>query len=158
MTVEQPNRHCEERATRQSRKNGGAHKVVNIYGLLHSLALSPKHPMDDTIRYRLFKLLQEQPGLTQRELAKEMGISLGKTNYCLQALIRVGMVKAKNFKNSKNKSGYLYLLTPEGIDEKAHVTRRFLKQKRAEFEEVQREISELHKEIKKNDAQTRKND
>lgn len=103
--------------------------------------------MDDAIRYRLLKLLHEQPHLTQRELAKTMGVSLGKANFCLRALIEVGAVKANNFKNSSDKSGYLYLLTPRGLEEKAKVTRRFLERKLAEYETIQREIDELRGEV-----------
>ena len=104
--------------------------------------------MDLSIRYRLLKLLDEQPQLSQRELARAMGISLGKTNFCLQALIKVGLVKAKNFRNAKNKSAYLYKLTPGGIEEKALVTRNFLQRKIKEYESIQREIAELKADIK----------
>jgi len=103
--------------------------------------------MDDAIRYRLLKLLYEQPHLTQRELAKTMGVSLGKANFCLRALIEVGAVKVNNFRDSNNKSGYLYLLTPSGIEEKAKVTRRFLDRKLAEYEAIRREIVELRAEM-----------
>lgn len=99
--------------------------------------------MDDSIRYRLLKLLHEQPNLTQRELAKAMGISLGKANYCLRALIKVGAIKANNFKNSAKKSGYLYILTPRGFEEKTKVARRFLEYKLAEYEAIRLEIEEL---------------
>ena len=79
-------------------------------------------------------------------MAEQLGISLGKANFCLKALIEVGMLKASNFKNSKNKLGYMYLLTPKGIEEKAKVTVRFLKKKLTEFEILQNEINELKKE------------
>jgi EPS-associated MarR family transcriptional regulator len=102
--------------------------------------------MDDAIRYRLLKLLNEQPHLTQRELAKAMGISLGKANFCLRALIEVGAVKANNFRNSANKIGYLYLLTPSGLEEKTRVTRRFLERKLVEYDAIRREIKELRAE------------
>ncbi len=102
--------------------------------------------MDDAIRYRLLKLLHEQPHLTQRELAKTMGISLGKINFCLRALIDVGAVKANNFRNSANKIGYLYLLTPSGLEEKTRVTRRFLERKLVEYDAIRREIKELRAE------------
>lgn len=104
--------------------------------------------MDDAIRYRLLKLLDEQPHLTQRELARAMGISLGKVNFCLRALIDVGMLKVNNFRTSSNKSAYLYTLTPRGIEEKAGVTHRFLRRKLAEFEAIRNEIGELQSEIK----------
>jgi EPS-associated MarR family transcriptional regulator len=104
--------------------------------------------LDINTRYRLLKLLDEQPHLSQRELARAMGISLGKTNFCLQALIKVGLVKAKNFRNSKNKAAYLYKLTPGGIEEKARVTRNFLQRKIEEYESIQREIAEIKADIK----------
>ncbi|MDZ7642092.1 MAG: MarR family EPS-associated transcriptional regulator [Desulfurivibrio sp.] len=78
--------------------------------------------MDDSTRYHLLKLLHQQPELSQRQLARRLGISLGKTNYCLQALIKVGAVKARNFRTSQNKAAYLYKLTPAGLEEKTQVT------------------------------------
>jgi len=103
--------------------------------------------MDDSLRYSLLKLLAENPHLSQRELAKELGISLGMTNYCLRALIDKGLVKAGNFKNSRSKAAYLYKLTPKGIEEKARVTYRFLKQKQREYEELKQEIERLRQEV-----------
>jgi len=103
--------------------------------------------MDDSTRYRLLKLLHQHPGLSQRELARRMGISLGKTNYCLQALIKVGAIKVRNFRNAQNKAAYLYKLTPAGIEEKAQVTKRFLKRKLAEYEEIQQQIAELEADV-----------
>ena len=103
--------------------------------------------MDDSNRYRILKLIHDHPELSQRDLAKRLGISLGKTNYCLKALIKVGVVKVKNFRNSKNKSAYLYILTPQGLEEKARVAKRFLAYKLAEFEAIQDEIEELQKEV-----------
>jgi EPS-associated MarR family transcriptional regulator len=97
-------------------------------------------------RYQLLKLLEQNPNLNQRELAKAMGISLGKTNYCLNALIAKGMIKAANFKRSENKMNYAYYLTPKGIDEKARVTMRFLKRKQQEYETLVKELEELQKE------------
>jgi EPS-associated MarR family transcriptional regulator len=108
--------------------------------------------MDDSIRYRLLKLLGDQPHLTQRELAKAMGVSLGKANYCLRALIEVGMVKAFNFKNAVNKVAYFYTLTPQGIEEKTKVTHRFLKRKMAEYESILLEIEELRADVQKKDS------
>lgn len=97
-------------------------------------------------RYQLLKLLEQNPNLNQRELAKAMGISLGKTNYCLKALIDKGLIKTKNFKRSKNKMSYAYFLTPKGIDEKARVTMQFLKRKQQEYESLVKELEELQKE------------
>jgi len=102
--------------------------------------------MDDATNYQLLKTLEANPELTQRDLAKELGFSLGKTNYCLRALMDKGLVKACNFRNSRNKTAYIYKLTPQGIEEKARVTYRFLKRKQREYEQLKREIEELAQE------------
>lgn len=94
-------------------------------------------------RYQLLKLLEQNPSLNQRELAKAMGISLGKTNYCLNALIEKGLIKVANFKRSKTKINYAYYLTPKGFDEKARVTLKFLKLKQQEHDELLKELEEL---------------
>src|SRR3954464_6289765 len=90
------------------------------------LAHDPHPMLTEEVRYKLLKLLEPNPQLSQREVAKELGISLWKVNYCLQALVDKGWIKATNFKNSRNKTAYMYLLTPRGFDEKARVTARFL--------------------------------
>lgn len=100
-------------------------------------------------RYQLLKLLERNPSLNQRELAKAMGISLGKTNYCLNALIEKGLIKVSNFKRSKTKMNYAYYLTPKGLDEKARVTLQFLKRKQREYELLVKELDELHQEAAK---------
>lgn len=102
--------------------------------------------LDDETRYRLLKLLEHKPELSQRELANEMGVSLGKINYCLRAVIERGWVKAKNFTHHPNKRVYTYYLTPQGIEEKASVTVRFLKRKLAEYEDLKEEIERLQRE------------
>jgi len=102
--------------------------------------------LDESTRYRLLKLLEANPGLSQRELAKELGISLGKVNFCLSALIEKGLLKASNFRNTKNKLAYMYLLTPAGVEEKARVTIRYLKLKMQEYENLRTEIDELRHE------------
>ena len=102
---------------------------------------------DDGLTYRLFKSLEEDAQLSQRALSTSLGISLGKVNYCLKALTAKGLVKARNFSDSPNKSGYLYVLTPRGLEEKARVTRRFLARKLAEYGTIQREIAELQQEV-----------
>lgn len=104
-------------------------------------------PIDDETRYRLLKLLETQPELSQRELARIMGVSLGKANYCLRALVEKGFIKARNFQASKNKRAYAYFLTPKGIEEKARVTARFLKRKMLEYEKLKLEIKVLKHEI-----------
>lgn len=103
--------------------------------------------MSDEIHYKILNSLQENPQVSQRDLAKELGVSLGKANYCLRALIEKGWVKARNFQESANKKAYVYLLTPKGIEEKARVTMRFLKYKMQEYETLKREISKMHQEL-----------
>ena len=103
--------------------------------------------MSDETHYKILNLLQENPRISQRDLAKELGVSLGKANYCLRALIERGWVKARNFQKSDNKMAYAYLLTPKGIEEKARVTLRFLKYKISEYEILKREISIMQREV-----------
>ncbi|MDF1584439.1 MAG: MarR family EPS-associated transcriptional regulator [Methyloprofundus sp.] len=102
--------------------------------------------LTDEYRYKILKLVEENPEISQRQLAGALGISLGKANYCLKALIAVGILKASNFRNSKNKLAYMYLLTPTGIEEKAKITSRFLKNKLQEYQRLQAEIAELKRE------------
>ena len=99
--------------------------------------------LSEEVRYKLLKLLEPNPHLSQREVAKELGISLGKVNYCLRALVDKGWIKAANFKNSRNKTAYMYLLTPRGIDAKTRVTARFLQRKVREYEALRTEIEQL---------------
>ena len=103
--------------------------------------------MNEEISYKLFKLIEEDAGISQRELAKEMGISLGKTNYCLKGLMEKGWLKARNFKNSNNKIAYAYVLTPKGLREKTKITARFLKRKVSEYEMLKTEIEQLQREV-----------
>ena len=105
--------------------------------------------LTDEYRYRILKLLENNPGASQRDIARELGVSLGRVNYCLQALVEKGLVKANNFRNSPTKRTYLYLLTPKGIDEKAKVTLRFLKSKLAEYETIKAELEELRRDATK---------
>lgn len=109
--------------------------------------------LNEEIRYQLFKQLERNPDLTQRELAAAMGISLGKLNYCLKALIDKGWVKAGNFKRNKHKLGYAYLLTPKGIEEKGRVTMAFLKRKQTEYDQLVEELDSLRKEAAALNAQ-----
>ena len=99
--------------------------------------------MQDEISYKLLKIIEEEPHLSQREIATRMGVSLGKANYCLKSLIDKGYIKARNFYNSNNKVGYIYMLTPSGVEEKVSVTYRFLKRKMREYEEIKAEIESL---------------
>ena len=102
--------------------------------------------LDDETAYKLLKLVQSDPNISQREIARELDISLGKANYCLKAVIEKGWVKARNFYQSKNKKGYAYLLTKAGLREKASVTFRFLKYKVQEYEALEAEIIQIRTE------------
>lgn len=107
---------------------------------------------EDT-NYRVMRMLEENPDLTQRELAEKLGVSVGGLNYCLKALTEKGLVKMQNFANSKNKFGYVYVLTPRGIAEKAKLTGNFLKRKMEEYEALKAEIEALKKEVTKKPQQ-----
>ncbi|MDF9392798.1 MULTISPECIES: MarR family EPS-associated transcriptional regulator [Methylococcus] len=96
---------------------------------------------------RILKSLEDAPGISQRALAERLGISLGKTNYLLKALLEKGFIKADNFRRSNNKLGYLYLLTPQGIEQKLRLTRAYLARKEAEYEALRAEIAALHSEL-----------
>ena len=102
--------------------------------------------LDEATHYSLLKTLEENPGLSQRSLAQHLGVSLGKVNFCLNALIEKGSVKVNNFRNSDNKLAYAYLLTPRGIEEKARITVQFLKRKMQDYERLRQEIEELQRE------------
>jgi EPS-associated MarR family transcriptional regulator len=103
--------------------------------------------------FRVMGILQENPDLTQRELAEKLGISVGGLNYCLKALMEKGMVKMKNFTTSKNKFGYVYVLTPTGLAEKADITHRFLKRKIDEYEALKVEIEALRSEVERSSGE-----
>ena len=95
----------------------------------------------------MLRRLHESPELSQRGLAKELGVSLGSVNHCFKALVEKGWVKVRNFRMSPNKLGYAYLLTPSGVAEKSAQTARFLKRKLEEYEVLQREIEKLRQEV-----------
>ncbi|MEA3642082.1 MAG: MarR family EPS-associated transcriptional regulator [Lamprobacter sp.] len=99
--------------------------------------------MTEDLTFHALRQLKANPQLSQRQLAKALGISLGRTNYCLRALIERGWVKVEHFRSSKNKLAYAYLLTPEGIDTKARITARFLQRKRAEYDVLKVELEQL---------------
>ncbi|MFP4155859.1 MAG: MarR family EPS-associated transcriptional regulator [Halothiobacillaceae bacterium] len=103
--------------------------------------------LDEQLRYRLLKKLAHEPGMTQRQLAEEIGISLGKVNYCLKALVDKGWVKMGNFRRSKHKIRYAYLLTPKGLEEKARVTVAFLQHKQREYDRITQELETLKAEV-----------
>jgi EPS-associated MarR family transcriptional regulator len=101
---------------------------------------------EDT-NFRVMRLLEGNPDLTQRELAQRLGISVGSLNYCLKALMQKGLVKMKNFAKSKNKFGYVYVLTPSGMAERAAITQRFLRRKIEEYESLKAEIDALKQDL-----------
>lgn len=96
---------------------------------------------------RVLRLLQGNPDLTQRELAEHLSLSVGAMNYCLKALMAKGWVKMQNFSHSKNKFGYVYVLTPKGLTEKAALTRQFLKRRLDEYESLRAEIQLVEQEL-----------
>ena len=102
--------------------------------------------LSDELRLKLMRLFEANPKASQRDVAREFGISLGKVNYCLQALVHKGWIKVSRFKNSRNKAAYRYLLTPRGIEEKAALTLRFLQIKMREYQTLRAEIEQLRRE------------
>ena len=104
---------------------------------------SRRSKIQDDTYFRVLRILQDRPDVTQREIAQLLGVSTSGMNYCLNALIDKGWVKVHNFNESKNKFGYVYLLTPSGISEKAVLTGRFLQRKLLEFEALRAEIQSL---------------
>jgi EPS-associated MarR family transcriptional regulator len=101
----------------------------------------------DEINLEVLRQLESQPHLNQRGLADRLGLSLGKANYCVRALVRKGLVKISNFRRSDNKLAYAYLLTPSGMQEKARLTVAFLRRKQEEYERLQLEIERLQAEV-----------
>ena len=102
--------------------------------------------LNEDTHFWTLKLLQEKPGITQRALAKEVGMSLSGINYCISALAEKGWIKIGNFSKNPDKLSYAYLLTPTGVAEKAVLTRRFLQRKMAEYEKLREEIAALQRE------------
>ena len=103
--------------------------------------------MDQEIHLKALRHLEQNPDITQRELAEHLGVSLGKANYCMKALIERGFIKVRNFTNSKQKSAYLYVLTPKGLDAKARISVAFLRRKMNEYEQLKQEIAQLEREV-----------
>jgi EPS-associated MarR family transcriptional regulator len=101
----------------------------------------------DEAHFQVLRLIAERPDASQRQLAAALGISLGKANYCVQALLQKGWVKANNFASNRNKGVYRYLLTPSGLQAKARLTARFLQRKLAEYEALEQEIAQLRAEV-----------
>ena len=97
---------------------------------------------DNPDHFNILRKIQNKPKSTQRELAKELGFSLGKLNYCLQALKSKGLVKIDNFRKSDNKINYIYILTPKGLSEKTKLTINFMKVKMKEYDELRKEVNQ----------------
>ena len=108
--------------------------------------MNNREKIQEEARFKILRLLHDNPELTQRELGERVGISLGAVNYSLRALIERGLVKAGNFSRNPNKLGYAYVLTPTGIAEKTFLTGRFLKRKVEEYEALKQEIEVLSRE------------
>ncbi len=109
--------------------------------------MSDSNHLHSETHLRALRLLEAMPSMSQRDLAEQLGISLGKANFCLNALLDRGLLTAQRFKSSKNKLGYAYLLTPAGFAEKAALTSRFLKRKMSEYEALKVEIEQLTAEV-----------
>lgn len=109
---------------------------------------SRQSKLQEDTAYRVMQLLQDSPDITQRELARELGISVGGLNYCLKALMQKGWVKMLSFARAKNKFGYIYVLTPSGVAEKAALTKHFLQRKLEEYDALSQEIEALRAEVK----------
>jgi len=109
--------------------------------------------LDEETRYRLLKLLESNPKLSQRQLAEALGMSVGKVNFCVRALLEKGLVKVRNFRDNRNKLAYAYYLTPEGAREKVRATAGFLRRKLNEFEGLEREIEQLRREVRTHGTQ-----
>ena len=106
--------------------------------------------LHDETHLKVLRVLESTPNINQRKLAESLGVSLGKTNFCLNALLDKGLVKMENFRTSTRKLNYAYLLTPSGIAEKAALTKRFLKRKMEEYEAIKAEIEQLKQEASDN--------
>ena len=113
-----------------------------------SLPGVPCFPMvNDELHYRILRKLELDPRMSQRELADALGVSVGKTNYCVRALVEKGLLKVENFRRSHKKLAYAYHLTPRGLAAKARITRRFLEIKRQEYETLRAQIADLEAEV-----------
>jgi MarR family transcriptional regulator, temperature-dependent positive regulator of motility len=110
----------------------------------------PEPQQPNELDYALLSQIAEQESASQRVLAERLGVSVGKLNYCLRAVVDRGWVKVNNFRRSDNKWGYVYLLTPSGVSEKVRLASAFLERKEREFEQLQNEIAALRQEIRTN--------
>ena len=136
-------------STRTNRHSGAADGSSPQGGSVSDIHQSSR--LNDELRLRILRRLSEQPETSQRELAQELGLSLGKTNYCLRALIERGWVKVNNFRNSDNKLAYAYVLTAHGLRAKFRAASRFLERKQDEYIRLEREIELLRAELSSTD-------
>ena len=116
------------------------------------MSVQTSHRRENEEALHIFREIDRSPALTQRELSSRLGISLGKVNFLVNALIRKGFIKVENFKKSSNKTAYFYLLTPGGIEEKSRMTYLFLKRKTREYEHLELEIRQLREEVRTSGA------
>ena len=105
-------------------------------------------------QYQILKSLEQDPRPTQRQLSNNLGVSLGKVNYCIKSLIEKGLIKVNNFRNNNNKIQYSYLLTPKGIEEKAKLTLDFIRIKTQEYDTLRQEIESLRQDVKNIDEES----
>ena len=108
----------------------------------YAVQLLNKSMDDNQDHFNVLRKIQQKPESSQRELAEDLGFSLGKLNYCLKALKVKGLVKIKNFEKNPNKINYIYVLTPKGVSEKAKLTLNFMKRKMKEYDELKREVKD----------------
>jgi EPS-associated MarR family transcriptional regulator len=118
---------------------------VNTFDITMSIAEQTNLEKEEVLK--VLREIKSDPETTQRVLSSNLGISLGKVNFIMKALIHRGFIKVHNFKNSSNKSAYLYYLTPKGVEEKARITYRFLRLKIKEYEDLEQEIHRLKQEV-----------
>ena len=109
--------------------------------------------MDKEIRYKILSILKDDPSLTQREMMQKTGVSLGKVNYCVTALVEKGQIRVEQFKNNSNKTAYLYHITPSGLKAFTNLSLSFLKVKLKEYDQVKAQIESLYQQVQNMDAQ-----
>jgi EPS-associated MarR family transcriptional regulator len=119
--------------------------------LSNLIKISPATTLHEESHLKVLRLLESNPHMSQRDLSEALGVSLGKTNYCIKALLDKGLIKMQNFRNNKNKLAYVYLLTPLGVEQKARMTVEFLQIKVWEYERLCTEIAELKREAEQKD-------
>ena len=132
--------------------------MFKIEHINHSESLVTKalKTIDSDIHFRVLTALEENPRITQRELASKLGISLGGVNFCLKALVEIGHIKINNFRKNTNKLAYLYLLTPSGISKKTMLTSSFLKRKINEYKALKMEIEIIRSKMRDSNMLSRK--